>query len=197
MRTRPAAAEEDDVAAWADHGRLGAAITTAAVAGSSLYALMTFDGSLPAGLALLLVIAPVVTALALTRVPWARLVAGGRGPRLFTAASVATITSIGVLGVLDGGVESPLLLWLFPALAFAAVGYRPREVLVVGLYAGVTVGAVALVSEDRLWAGSGLAAVMLTVHVVNAWLVPATAARSAGDSSAPRGACATSPTTTP
>jgi diguanylate cyclase (GGDEF)-like protein len=171
METLPVAAEGNDVAAWAAHGRLGAAVTTTGVASSSLYALMKYGGTLPAGLALLLAIAPVVTGFAFARVPWARLLAGGRGLRLFTAASVATITSIGILGVLDGGVKSPLLLWLFPALAYAAVGYRPREVLAIGLYAMATVGAVALVSDDRLWAGSELAAVVLVVHVVNARLV--------------------------
>lgn len=92
MRSRPAVAREDDIAAWAAHGRLGATMTTAAVAGSSLFTLMTSDGTLALGLVLLLAIAPVVTAVAFAIVPWARLVAGGRGPRLFTAWSVVTIT---------------------------------------------------------------------------------------------------------
>ncbi len=171
MGTRTAASEEDHIAAWAAHGRLGAATTSTGVAGSCLYVLMTSSGTLPIGLAVLLAIAPVVTAVSLARVPWERVVAHRRGPRLFTAASVATITAIGVAAMLDGGVESPLLLWLFPTLAYAAVGYRPGEVLALGLYAVATVAVVTLGSGDQLGAASAMAAVVLVTHIVNARLV--------------------------
>jgi diguanylate cyclase (GGDEF)-like protein len=158
---RPLAEDEDRVAYWVHHVRLGVLLTEVSGLASLGYAVLTpTAGRLhPA----LLVVAGLAIAGAplLLLLPLPAMMRDWRGPATFYAWSAAT-TVLVVVGIrVDGGADSALICLLFLALGFMSAAFRPAGVVWMGGFMVASYLVVDVLPEPGI-AGWFIAVVMAT-----------------------------------
>jgi diguanylate cyclase (GGDEF)-like protein len=141
---RQLAEDDDRVAYWVRHVRIGVLLSEIAAFAALGYLLLTgtpgHDSRVLYGLiALVIVGTPAVFLL-----PLAEMMRDSRGSLLFYAWSIAVTAIVAVACRIDGGGTSPLYSLLFLTLAFMALAYPPGGVVAMGtLMAGTYVLVVA------------------------------------------------------
>ena len=129
---RPLAGDDDRVAYWLGHVRIGVLVSEVASWSTVGYVLLTDSPgrhSLPILIALGLVI---VGCPLLLLLPLAEMMRDSRGPTLFYVWSLAETAVVVLVVRMDGGSSSPLDALLFLALTYAAVAYSPYGVVAMG-----------------------------------------------------------------
>ncbi|WP_448613747.1 diguanylate cyclase domain-containing protein [Modestobacter sp. URMC 112] len=129
---RPLAGDDDRVAYWLRHVRIGVLVSEVASWCAIGYVFLTDSpGRHSAGiliaLALVVVGCPCVLLL-----PLREMMRDSRGPTLFYVWSLAETAVVVYITRLDGGSSSPLDALLFLALTYAAVAYSPYGVVAMG-----------------------------------------------------------------
>jgi diguanylate cyclase (GGDEF)-like protein len=129
---RPLAGDDDRVAYWIRHVRIGVLLSELSAAAVIGYVLLTHsagrDNPLILGLCGLVMLGcPLLLAL-----PLAAMMRDSRGPTMFYLWSIATSTLVIIGTRLDGGPSSPLDALLFLTLTFLAVAYSPYGVVAMG-----------------------------------------------------------------
>ncbi len=129
---RPLAGDDDRVAYWLRHVRIGVLVSEVASWSVVGYVLMT-DSPGRHSLAILIALAPVIVACpCVFLLPLGAMMRDSRGPTLFYVWSLAETAVVVVVTRLDGGSSSPLDALLFLALTYAAVAYSPYGVVAMG-----------------------------------------------------------------
>jgi diguanylate cyclase (GGDEF)-like protein len=129
---RPLAGDDDRVAYWLGHVRIGVLVSEVASFSVVGYVLLTDSTgrhslAIVAALALVIIACPCVLLL-----PLRAMMRDSRGPTLFYVWSLAETAVVVVVARLDGGSSSPLDALLFLALTYAAVAYSPYGVVAMG-----------------------------------------------------------------
>jgi diguanylate cyclase (GGDEF)-like protein len=147
---RQLADDEERVAHWVHHVRIG--ILLCQIGGWAVlgYALWTDTPARHALVALLLSAAVVLGSPCLLFLPLARMMRDARGPLLFYGWSVAVTVPTVVVARIDGGGTSPVLGLLFVTLAFVSFAYPPAGVLAVGGLVSATYGLVIALPDGTL-----------------------------------------------
>ena len=129
---RPLAGDDDRVAYWVRHVRIGVLLSESAAAAVICYVLLTHSPG--RNNAVILTLCGVVMAGVplLLFLPLAEMMRDSRGPTMFYLWSIATSALVIVGTRLDGGPSSPLDALLFLTLTFLAVAYSPYGVVVMG-----------------------------------------------------------------
>src|SRR3954464_9239599 len=129
---RPLAGDDDRVAYWIRHVRLGVLLSEIAAWAVVGYILITHSPGRdnPAILALCGVV--IVGCPLLLLLPLAAMMRDSRGPTMFYLWSIACSTLVIIGTRLDGGPSSPLDGLLFLVLTFLAVAYSPYGVVLMG-----------------------------------------------------------------
>ena len=129
---RPLAGDDDRVAYWVRHVRIGVLLSEIAAAAVIGYVLLTHSPG--RNNAVILTLCGVVMAGVplLLFLPLAEMMRDSRGPTMFYLWSIATSALVIVGTRLDGGPSSPLDALLFLTLTFLAVAYLPYGVVVMG-----------------------------------------------------------------
>ena len=129
---RPLAGDDDRVAYWVRHVRIGVLLSEIAAAAVIGYVLLTHSPG--RNNAVILTLCGVVMAGVplLLFLPLAEMMRDSRGPTMFYLWSIATSALVIVGTRLDGGPSSPLDALLFLTLTFLAVAYSPYGVVVMG-----------------------------------------------------------------
>ena len=129
---RPLAEDDDRVAYWVRHVRIGVLLTVVDAWAVVAYVLLSEspgrNSSLILGLAGLAILA--VPGLLLLPLP--AMMRDSRGPTMFYAWSLVTTALVLICTRLDGGSSSPLDALLFLTLTFMAVSYSPYGVVAMG-----------------------------------------------------------------
>jgi diguanylate cyclase (GGDEF)-like protein len=129
---RPLAEDDDRVAYWVRHVRIGVLLTEVAAWAVVGYVLLSEspgrNSALILGLAGLVILA--VPGLLLLPLP--AMMRDARGPTMFYAWSLGTAALVLIGTRLDGGPSSPLDALLFLTLTFMAVAYSPYGVVAMG-----------------------------------------------------------------
>lgn len=129
---RPLAGDDDRVAYWLRHVRIGVLVSEVASWSVVGYVLMT-DSPGRHSLAILIALALVIVACpCVFLLPLGAMMRDSRGPTLFYVWSLAETAVVVVVTRLDGGSSSPLDALLFLALTYAAVAYSPYGVVAMG-----------------------------------------------------------------
>ena len=129
---RPLAGDDDRVAYWVGHVRIGVLVSEVASWSVVGYVLMT-DSPGRNSLAILIALALVIVACpCVLLLPLGAMMRDSRGPTLFYVWSLAETAVVVVVARLDGGSSSPLDALLFLALTYAAVAYSPYGVVAMG-----------------------------------------------------------------
>ena len=146
-RVQALARDEEQVGFWLRHTRLGVALCVVLPSVAALRTLLATDPSHPHQV-LALAAVVVLSSPLLLLVPVPRLVRHPRGRWFFDAWEATGVALVVVFALLDGGAESPYLLFLYVLLAHAALAYPPAGMLLAG--AGNLFGylTVALVGGD-------------------------------------------------
>lgn len=129
---RPLAGDDDRVAYWLGHVRIGVIVSEVACWSVVGYVLLTgspgrHSFAILAALALVIVACPCILLL-----PLSAMMRDSRGPTLFYVWSLAETAVVVLVTRLDGGSSSPLDALLFLALTYAAVAYSPYGVVAMG-----------------------------------------------------------------
>jgi diguanylate cyclase (GGDEF)-like protein len=171
---RPLAEDDDRVAYWVHHVRLGVLLTVVAGLATVGYALLTpTSGHLHPALIGLAALA-VVGAPLLLLLPLPAMMRDARGPVVFYAWSAGT-TALVVIGTrIDGGADSPLICLLFLTLGFMSAAFQPAGVVWMGGFMVAAYLVVDVLPEPRT-AGLFVAVVMAVFTMLcalasaNAW----------------------------
>ena len=129
---RPLAGDDDRVAYWVRHVRIGVLLTEIAALATVGYVLSTHSQGRNNPVILALAGLVIVTAPGLLFLPLPAMMRDSRGPTMFYAWSVATTAVVVLATRLDGGSSSPLDAMLFLTLAYMAVAYSPWGVVAMG-----------------------------------------------------------------
>jgi diguanylate cyclase (GGDEF)-like protein len=129
---RPLAEDDDRVAYWVHHVRLGVLLTEVGGLAAAAYAFLTptvghLHPVLLGTSALAILGCPVLLLL-----PLAAMMRDARGPALFYAWSAATTVLIVIGTRVDGGADSALFCLLFLTLGFMSAAFQPAGVAVMG-----------------------------------------------------------------
>jgi diguanylate cyclase (GGDEF)-like protein len=129
---RPLAGDDDRVAYWLGHVRIGVLVSELASWCVVGYVLLTDSpGRQSAGI-LVAVGLVIVGCPCLLLLPLRAMMRDSRGPTLFYLWSLAETAVVVYVTRLDGGSSSPLDALLFLALTYAAVAYSPHGVVAMG-----------------------------------------------------------------
>ena len=129
---RPLAGDDDRVAYWIRHVRLGVLLSEIAAFAVVGYVLITHSPGRHS-LAILAMCAVVIVACPFLLVlPLAEMMRNSRGPTMFYLWSIACSVLVIVGTRIDGGPSSPLDALLFLVLTFLAVAYSPYGVVLMG-----------------------------------------------------------------
>ena len=129
---RTLAEDDDRVAYWLGHVRIGVLVSEVAAWSVVGYVLLTDNpGRDSVGILVLLGLV-IVGCPCLLLLPLGAMMRDWRGPTLFYAWSLAETVVVVVVTRLDGGPSSPLDALLFLALTYAAVAYSPHGVVAMG-----------------------------------------------------------------
>jgi diguanylate cyclase (GGDEF)-like protein len=129
---RPLAGDDDRVAYWLGHVRIGVLVSEVASWSVVGYVLVT-DSPGRHSLAILTALALVIVACpCVLLLPLSAMMRDSRGPTLFYVWSLAETVVVVLVARWDGGSSSPLDALLFLALTYAAVAYSPYGVVAMG-----------------------------------------------------------------
>jgi diguanylate cyclase (GGDEF)-like protein len=129
---RPLAGDDDRVAYWLGHVRIGVLVSELASWSVVGYVLLT-DSPGRQSLAILIALGLVIVGCpCLFLLPLRAMMRDSRGPTLFYVWSLAETVVVVYVTRLDGGSSSPLDALLFLALTYAAVAYSPYGVVAMG-----------------------------------------------------------------
>jgi diguanylate cyclase (GGDEF)-like protein len=129
---RPLAEDDDRVAYWVRHVRIGVLLTEVAAWAVVGYVLLSESPGRNSPLILGLAGLAILAVPGLLLLPLPAMMRDSRGPTMFYAWSLGT-TALVLLGTrLDGGSSSPLDALLFLTLTFMAVAYSPYGVVAMG-----------------------------------------------------------------
>lgn len=129
---RPLAGDEDRVAYWLGHVRIGVLVSELACFSVFGYALLT-DSPGRQSLGIFIALGLVVVGCpCILLLPLRAMMRDSRGPTLFYLWSLAGTAVVVYVTRLDGGSSSPLDALLFLALTYAAVAYSPYGVVAMG-----------------------------------------------------------------
>ena len=129
---RPLAGDEDRVAYWLGHVRIGVLVSEVASWCAIGYVFLTDSpGRQSAGILIALGLV-VVGCPCVLLLPLREMMRDSRGPTLFYVWSLAETAVVVYITRLDGGSSSPLDALLFLALTYAAVAYSPYGVVAMG-----------------------------------------------------------------
>jgi diguanylate cyclase (GGDEF)-like protein len=129
---RPLAGDDDRVAYWVRHVRLGVLLSELSAVAVIVYVLVTHSPGRDNPAILAMTGAVIVGCPLILLLPLADMMRDHRGPTMFYLWSIATSTLVIVGTRLDGGPSSPLDALLFLTLTFLAVAYSPYGVVVMG-----------------------------------------------------------------
>jgi diguanylate cyclase (GGDEF)-like protein len=129
---RPLAEDDDRVAYWIRHVRIGVLLSELSALAVIGYVLLTHSAGRNNPVILGLCGLVIVGCPLLLLLPLAAMMRDSRGPTMFYAWSIATSTLVIIGTRLDGGPSSPLDALLFLTLTFLAVAYSPYGVLAMG-----------------------------------------------------------------
>jgi diguanylate cyclase (GGDEF)-like protein len=129
---RPLAGDDDRVAYWVRHVRIGVLLSEIAALAVIGYVLITDSPGRDNPVILGMAGFVVVGCPGLLLLPLADMMRDSRGPTMFYLWSISTSVLVIVGTRLDGGPSSPLDALLFLTLTFLAVAYSPYGVVVVG-----------------------------------------------------------------
>ena len=129
---RPLAGDDDRVAYWVRHVRIGVLLSEIAASAVIGYVLLTHSPGRNNPVILTLCAVVMAGCPLLLLLPLADMMRDSRGPTMFYLWSIATSTLVIVGTRLDGGPSSPLDALLFLTLTFLAVAYSPYGVVVMG-----------------------------------------------------------------
>ena len=129
---RPLAGDDDRVAYWIRHVRIGVLLSELSAAAVIGYVLLTHSPGRNNPVILFLCGLVMVGCPLLFLLPLAQMMRDSRGPTMFYLWSIATSTLVIIGTRLDGGPSSPLDALLFLTLTFLAVAYSPYGVVVMG-----------------------------------------------------------------
>ena len=171
MGMRALAQDEERVAFWRRHTVSGIVLCEVLPAIIAVRTL-TID---PPRAGLVLAVAAVVAATAplLALIPVDRLVRHPRGRLFFDAWEAAGIALVITVCLLDGGADSPYVLFLFVLLAHAALAYPPAGVALAGTsilvgYLGMGLGLGGVPADDVLVGALALAVATATCAFASA-----------------------------
>jgi diguanylate cyclase (GGDEF)-like protein len=143
-----AAADADDMGAfWEEHLRAGLLLYTAATGLAALYLLLTPDGPHRVVEWVMVAVSSVATATVVV-LPRKALVASPHRIVFFVAWSAFSCAFTSLVAALDGGLGSPLALFVFLPIVYASLAYPVRAVLSIGAVGAVAATAAALASGD-------------------------------------------------
>jgi diguanylate cyclase (GGDEF)-like protein len=129
---RPLAGDDDRVAYWLGHVRIGVLVSELASWSVVGYVLLT-DSPGRQSLGILIALGLVIVGCpCLFLLPLGAMMLDSRGPTLFYVWSLAETAVVVYVARLDGGSSSPLDALLFLALTYAAVAYSPYGVVAMG-----------------------------------------------------------------
>jgi diguanylate cyclase (GGDEF)-like protein len=129
---RPLAGDDDRVAYWLGHVRIGVLVSELASWSVVGYVLLT-DSPGRQSLGILIALGLVIVGCpCLLLLPLGAMMRDSRGPTLFYVWSLAETAVVVYVARLDGGSSSPLDALLFLALTYAAVAYSPYGVVAMG-----------------------------------------------------------------
>ena len=129
---RPLAGDDDRVAYWIRHVRIGVLLSELSAAAVIGYVLLTHSPGRNNPVILALCGLVMVACPLLFLLPLAQMMRDSRGPTMFYLWSIATSTLVIIGTRLDGGPSRPLDALLFLTLTFLAVAYSPYGVVVMG-----------------------------------------------------------------
>jgi diguanylate cyclase (GGDEF)-like protein len=129
---RPLAGDDDRVAYWVRHVRIGVLLTEVAALAVIAYVLITESPGRNNPVILSLAGLAVLGCPLLLLLPLHEMMRDSRGPTMFYLWSIATSAMVIIGTRLDGGPSSPLDALLFLTLTFLAVAYSPYGVVVMG-----------------------------------------------------------------
>jgi diguanylate cyclase (GGDEF)-like protein len=129
---RPLAGDDDRVAYWVRHVRIGVLLTEIAALAVIGYVLVTDSPGRDNPVILALTGLAMVSCPLLLLLPLAEMMRDSRGPTMFYLWSFATSALVIIGTRLDGGPSSPLDALLFLTLTFLAVAYSPYGVVLMG-----------------------------------------------------------------
>ena len=129
---RPLAGDDDRVAYWVGHVRIGVLVSELACWSVIGYVLLS-DSPGRHSSEIILALAPVIIGCPLLLLlPLSEMMRDSRGPTLFYVWSLAETAVVVYITRMDGGSSSPLDALLFLALTYAAVAYSPYGVVAMG-----------------------------------------------------------------
>jgi diguanylate cyclase (GGDEF)-like protein len=129
---RPLAGDDDRVAYWVRHVRIGVLLSEIAGLAAVGYVLFTQSPGRHNPVILALAALVIVTVPGLLLLPLPAMMRDSRGPTMFYLWSIATTAVVVLATRLDGGSSSPLDALLFLTLAYMAVAYSPWGVVAMG-----------------------------------------------------------------
>jgi diguanylate cyclase (GGDEF)-like protein len=129
---RPLAGDDDRVAYWIRHVRIGVLLSELASFAVVGYVLLTHSPGRHNLVILAMTGLVIVGCPLLLLLPLGPMMRDSRGPTMFYLWSIATSTLVIVGTRLDGGASSPLDALLFLTLTFLAVAYSPYGVVLMG-----------------------------------------------------------------
>jgi diguanylate cyclase (GGDEF)-like protein len=129
---RPLAGDDDRVAYWVRHVRIGVLLSEIAAGAVIGYVLLTDSPGRNNPVILTLCGLVMVGVPLLLLLPLADMMRDSRGPTMFYLWSIATSALVVIGTRLDGGPSSPLDALLFLTLTFLAVAYSPYGVVLMG-----------------------------------------------------------------
>ena len=129
---RPLAGDDDRVAYWVRHVRIGVLLSEIAALSVIGYVLITDSPARNSPVVLGMCALVLLTSPLLLLLPLADMMRDSRGPTMFYLWSIATSTLVIIGTRIDGGPSSPLDALLFLTLTFLAVAYSPYGVVLMG-----------------------------------------------------------------
>ena len=129
---RPLAGDDDRVAYWVRHVRIGVLLSEISAFAVIGYVLITDSPGRHNPVILSLTALVIVGCPLLLLLPLAEMMRDSRGPTLFYLWSIATSTFVIIGTRLDGGASSPIDALLFLTLTFLAAAYSPYGVVGMG-----------------------------------------------------------------
>ncbi|WP_344691283.1 GGDEF domain-containing protein [Blastococcus jejuensis] len=129
---RPLAGDDDRVAYWVHHVRIGVLLSEVAAVAVVVYTLLTQSPGRHHPVILVMAGVVIVAVPGLLLLPLPAMMRDSRGPTMFYLWSLGTTALVLVGTRLDGGASSPLDALLFLTLTYMAVAYSPYGVVAMG-----------------------------------------------------------------
>ncbi len=165
---RPLAADDAGARFWVRHAKVGVALSELAASIVLVYVVVAERPHRTAFLVIALVVmacSPILLLLPIER--WSTSL---HGPLIFYGWSIAVTVVIVIVGLLDGGAESPLM-WLFVlTMTFAALAYPPLGVLLVGALMVAGYLSVAVIDDSLSTGTIVVAAILVSFTAMTAWV---------------------------